>query len=817
MRRQPHTAGNWNRETKQDSFHRAPQATLHYPRVAIKPLRHPSKQLLGWSTLISKHKQWRSRKLEGGGWLKKEGASVACDAAVGVQLKTKISEQHSTSHFAICFVSPDLVCYTSVSIKSSSPAPGCWPRCREATAAILDDVTFPLRTSLLPLRNSRNFPNFSPNSKVKWCREGRGRAQSNGRAWVMCSVRKEGSQHSPALQVAIVLRIVVVVVEAGIARRPVHHLRLPVHHVAHGGGVRTVGAARACVRREHYTSLGSHPCSSPAAAPWPTRGEGSHFAPLAVDTAPLLRAHISLIFKLGTGRDGVAVRLLASHQGELGSIPGGVAPGFSHVGIVPDDTAGRRVFSGISRFPLPHIPALHHTHLISPSSMLRATQISPLHALNLGPRQGRQAVACVRQTTAAKTPAGLGGAAGGRNNTRKRPARWFRNTFPGSGPPRQLAGPSSRTAGAGDTDHEARGLTAPQTASSDHAVSVPSSAPTPLHTQPAWRHSTIMRRGGGGGAVRSSPSWRQRLETRIGSRANDSNLAPECTAAGEGGVPGELTPWESPGAGAAPHARLAAIAGHREMAAHVGLGTPIRHPGAGRSQGGGSCHPASGLYYRLFTGLSRGGGRKVERGHFGCSKRFKGTAQSFSQIARSPRPVENVFLNTSTNAFTRVGERRGKWCKKKKSIVVLCRAHERRVRLWRGKGASVSGKTVFSQFPRVFQRYISITPQLTACPTPLFVVCDCGHTPLTSPPLQTPFFPTTEPIPDPPSTFSDKPVRTDKAFHSNTRILWLRSFVLDQYDPPPSPPPNVSTADPEINFMNKFGVDAGSRGRTKQD
>ncbi|KAJ8867267.1 hypothetical protein PR048_031066 [Dryococelus australis] len=30
-----------------------------------------------------------------------------------------------------------------------------------------------------------------------------------------------------------------------------------------------------------------------------------------------------------------------------------VSPGFSHVGIVPDDAAGRRVFSGISRFPLP--------------------------------------------------------------------------------------------------------------------------------------------------------------------------------------------------------------------------------------------------------------------------------------------------------------------------------------------------------------------------------------------------------------------------------------------------------------------------------
>ncbi|KAJ8872433.1 hypothetical protein PR048_026037 [Dryococelus australis] len=47
------------------------------------------------------------------------------------------------------------------------------------------------------------------------------------------------------------------------------------------------------------------------------------------------------------------VRLLASHQGEPGSIPRRTTPGFSHVGIVPDDAAGRRVFSGISRFPPP--------------------------------------------------------------------------------------------------------------------------------------------------------------------------------------------------------------------------------------------------------------------------------------------------------------------------------------------------------------------------------------------------------------------------------------------------------------------------------
>ncbi|KAJ8881159.1 hypothetical protein PR048_017632 [Dryococelus australis] len=47
----------------------------------------------------------------------------------------------------------------------------------------------------------------------------------------------------------------------------------------------------------------------------------------------------------------VVVRLLASDQSEPGSIPGRVAPRFSRVGIVPDNAAGRRFLTGISRFP----------------------------------------------------------------------------------------------------------------------------------------------------------------------------------------------------------------------------------------------------------------------------------------------------------------------------------------------------------------------------------------------------------------------------------------------------------------------------------
>ncbi|KAJ8894054.1 hypothetical protein PR048_006664 [Dryococelus australis] len=57
---------------------------------------------------------------------------------------------------------------------------------------------------------------------------------------------------------------------------------------------------------------------------------------------------------------GVVASALASHPGDTGSIPGGLAPGFLHVGIVLDDAACRRAFSGHSRFPRPCIPAPLH-------------------------------------------------------------------------------------------------------------------------------------------------------------------------------------------------------------------------------------------------------------------------------------------------------------------------------------------------------------------------------------------------------------------------------------------------------------------------
>ncbi|KAJ8897650.1 hypothetical protein PR048_002999 [Dryococelus australis] len=61
---------------------------------------------------------------------------------------------------------------------------------------------------------------------------------------------------------------------------------------------------------------------------------------------------------------------LVSRQGEPGSIPGRVT-GFSLVGIVPDDAVGRRIFSGIFRFPPPIIPAPLHIHFNQPHWLSR--------------------------------------------------------------------------------------------------------------------------------------------------------------------------------------------------------------------------------------------------------------------------------------------------------------------------------------------------------------------------------------------------------------------------------------------------------------
>ncbi|KAJ8881487.1 hypothetical protein PR048_017968 [Dryococelus australis] len=86
----------------------------------------------------------------------------------------------------------------------------------------------------------------------------------------------------------------------------------------------------------------------------------------------------------------VAKRLDCSHPTKANRVQytGLVTSRFSKVGIVPDDAAGRLVFSGISHFLHPCFPALLHSHLISPSStletsLLRAAQISQLNSTTL--------------------------------------------------------------------------------------------------------------------------------------------------------------------------------------------------------------------------------------------------------------------------------------------------------------------------------------------------------------------------------------------------------------------------------------------------
>ncbi|KAJ8894578.1 hypothetical protein PR048_007242 [Dryococelus australis] len=80
-----------------------------------------------------------------------------------------------------------------------------------------------------------------------------------------------------------------------------------------------------------------------------------------------------LALKTSMGRGGLVVRLPAYHQGEPGSIPGGTVPRFSHVEIVPDDAACRRVFSEISRSSTaPYFsPRLIHSDSIVVRSLLR--------------------------------------------------------------------------------------------------------------------------------------------------------------------------------------------------------------------------------------------------------------------------------------------------------------------------------------------------------------------------------------------------------------------------------------------------------------
>ncbi|KAJ8889717.1 hypothetical protein PR048_009218 [Dryococelus australis] len=96
---------------------------------------------------------------------------------------------------------------------------------------------------------------------------------------------------------------------------------------------------------------------------------------------------------------------LASHRGEPGSIPGRVTV-FSQVGIVLDNAVGRRVFSGISRFPHPFIPAPLHIYLNQPHRLSRPRCIEPpksLHSLTYMARRPDSELLNLRISSRRKT------------------------------------------------------------------------------------------------------------------------------------------------------------------------------------------------------------------------------------------------------------------------------------------------------------------------------------------------------------------------------------------------------------------------------
>ncbi|KAJ8893538.1 hypothetical protein PR048_006136 [Dryococelus australis] len=97
---------------------------------------------------------------------------------------------------------------------------------------------------------------------------------------------------------------------------------------------------------------------------------------LDTDTARQFAALCSIYRSPSRGRGDVVVRLLVSHLGEPGSVPGGIAHLLSQVGIMPDDTAGRPVFSALSFRCWTILTSLHHHRLsrpqISPQSTYRS-------------------------------------------------------------------------------------------------------------------------------------------------------------------------------------------------------------------------------------------------------------------------------------------------------------------------------------------------------------------------------------------------------------------------------------------------------------
>ncbi|KAJ8897143.1 hypothetical protein PR048_002489 [Dryococelus australis] len=88
----------------------------------------------------------------------------------------------------------------------------------------------------------------------------------------------------------------------------------------------------------------------------------SLFSPLCVTSPNVLFLSDAGSKSVSSGKHARTVRLLPSQQGDPGSIPGRVTPGFSQIGIIPDDAAGRRLFYEISHYPRSCNPVLLRNH-----------------------------------------------------------------------------------------------------------------------------------------------------------------------------------------------------------------------------------------------------------------------------------------------------------------------------------------------------------------------------------------------------------------------------------------------------------------------
>ncbi|KAJ8877413.1 hypothetical protein PR048_021867 [Dryococelus australis] len=89
-------------------------------------------------------------------------------------------------------------------------------------------------------------------------------------------------------------------------------------------------------------------------------------------------------------RGGVVVNYSPPTYANRARFPAGPLPGFSLVGIVPDDVVGRWIFSGISRFPRLFIQSLLRTHFSSLSFSLKTTMVRvsrDVESFLIGPSQ----------------------------------------------------------------------------------------------------------------------------------------------------------------------------------------------------------------------------------------------------------------------------------------------------------------------------------------------------------------------------------------------------------------------------------------------